>query len=56
MINLSLNGKDMSFENVETAINFIAFEHYPLTVKTQNGTETFSSFDNAKDFLISLNQ
>lgn len=54
MIKLILNSKETTFENVLKAVNFMAFEHYPLTVEFADKKEVFSSFDDAKDFLLSL--
>ncbi|MGN0795366.1 MAG: hypothetical protein ACI4MT_00220 [Christensenellales bacterium] len=48
---LIINKKEYTFENINEAIEKVAFEHYPLTLICGNEKFVFDSFDKVKDYL-----
>ncbi len=39
------------FEDKKQALTWLAFCHYPVTVKSEAGEKTFESFLDARDFI-----
>ena len=52
-VRVLLNGRAVEGEARDLLSEF-AFEHYPVRVEAGEGEKTFSSFDDAKEYLLSL--
>lgn len=51
IMKLIINKKEYTFEDINEAIEKVAFEHYPLTLICGNEKFVFDSFDKVKDFI-----
>ena len=52
-VRVLLNGRAVEGE-ARDLLSELAFEHYPVRVEAGKGEKIFSSFDDAKEYLLSL--
>ena len=52
-VRVLLNGRAVEGE-ARDLLSELAFEHYPVRVEAGEGEKTFPSFDDAKEYLLSL--
>lgn len=50
MHKIRFNGKE--FENVQTALNEVVFEHYPIKIENDNEKKICKSYSEAEEFIL----
>jgi len=50
MHKIRFNGKE--FENVQTALNEVVFEHYPIEIENDNEKKICKSYSEAEEFIL----